>query len=204
MSKTFQVRMAKPSEKDIGAAEDLMNVLNIIDGSNSNWHCAQFDDVPDLFDLHDNDEFDEDRLSHLKSLFNKLSKLLYDNPNFHGRVISGMCHVIMYDKNKIIDPDSDTIDLHPRFQETHDDLVRETQAARYWNKRYHEMVDVVERKDRAFAMLAIMMENRSAQQDSCPIYDKDENLIAVGAGYKSPAVGFKINQNNQPGENHEE
>lgn len=61
-------------------------------------------------------------------------------PSFHNRVISGMCHVILYDKNLFIDPDADTLQFHPRFNEMAHSLERETAAARYWNKRYHEVV----------------------------------------------------------------
>lgn len=135
------MKMAKPDTKDIKAAEDLCQLLNIVDTTNTHLNCAVIDEVPDLFELHDNEGFDEGSRTHLQALFNKLAELIYHNPAFHHRVISGMCHVIMYDKNEIIDPDSDTIDLHPRFQEMHDELQRETQAARYWNKRYHQLMN---------------------------------------------------------------
>lgn len=132
----ISVKMAKPSKDDIAAAEDLMSLLNIVDSES----CF-YDGYPDLFDLFDKDEIDFDNTAHLISLLNKLNELVSYNSNFHCRVISGMCHVIMYDKNEIIDPDSDVIELHPRFKEMFDELQRETRNARYWNKRYHEVVE---------------------------------------------------------------
>lgn len=134
------MKMAKPSEKDIQDAEKLMQILQCI-GENNRWSVDLVDDeTPDFFALYDEDEFNADIGSHCQALYNELSKLLYANPAFYLRVISGMCHVIMWDKNEILDPNSRTIDLHPRFQEMHDDLQRETQAARYWNMRYHQVL----------------------------------------------------------------
>lgn len=146
------VKMAKPSAKDIAAAEELQQVLNAID-QNQRWGCAALEDTPDFFQLIDDDEFDPEQDRHAQALYNKLVTLMWENPSFHNRVISGMCHVIMYEKNEIIDPDSDCIDLHPRFAEMWNDLNRETQAARYWNKRYHQ---IVAERDDAQAELAAM------------------------------------------------
>jgi hypothetical protein len=133
------MKMAKPSATDIAAAEELQQVLNALD-QNQRWGCAALEDTPDFFQLIDDDEFDPEQGRHAQALYNKLVTLMRENPSFHNRVISGMCHVIMYEKNEIIDPDSDCIDLHPRFAEMWNDLKRETQAARYWNKRYHQVV----------------------------------------------------------------
>ena len=146
------MKMAKPSAKDIAAAEELQQVLNALD-QNQRWGCAALEDTPDFFQLIDDDEFDPEQGRHAQALYNKLVTLMWENPSFHNRVISGMCHVIMYEKNEIIDPDSDCIDLHPRFAAMWNDLNRETQAARYWNKRYHQ---VVAERDEARAKLAAM------------------------------------------------
>lgn len=146
------MKMAKPSAKDIAAAEELQQVLIALD-QNQRWDCAALEDTPDFFQLIDDDEFDPEQGQHAQALYNKLVTLMWENPSFHNRVISGMCHVIMYEKNEIIDPESDCIDLHPRFAEMWNDLKRETQAARYWNKRYHQVV--AERND-ARAKLAAM------------------------------------------------
>lgn len=148
------LKMAKPSAKDIAAAEELQQVLNALD-QNQRWGCAALEDTPDFFQLIDDDEFDPEKDQHAQALYNKLVTLMWENSSFHNRVISGMCHVIMYEKNEIIDPDSDCIDLHPRFAEMWSDLKRETQAARYWNKRYHQ---VVAERDEARAKLAAVDE----------------------------------------------
>ena len=36
-------------------------------------------------------------------------------PGWPGRVIGGMCYVILFDKNEIVDPAADTLEIHPRF-----------------------------------------------------------------------------------------
>lgn len=134
------MKMAKASEKDIDAAAELHQILELIDERFGGPHSIN--GVSDsLSDELGDDDFDSDDERHLQALYNNLAKLLRTQPNFHGRVIGGMCYVIMYDKNEIIDPDSDCLDLHPRFSEAFDDLQRETQAARYWNMRYHKMVE---------------------------------------------------------------
>lgn len=136
---TFSIGMAKPSQEDIAAAEELMQALNAIDERNR-WCTHTIADCPSFDQLVEDDEFDPDDHEHLGALYNKLMILMGRNPSFHNRVISGMCHVIMYDKNQFIDPDANTIQFHPRFDEMANDLKRETAAARYWNKRYHEVV----------------------------------------------------------------
>lgn len=110
------MKMAKPSARDIKAAEELMQVLQLIDarfgGPWANPNAGE--SLSQL--LEDGEEsFDCDNETHLQTLYNNLAHLLRTAPNFYGRVISGMCHVIMYEKNEILDPTSDTIDLHPRF-----------------------------------------------------------------------------------------
>lgn len=108
------MKMAKASERDIDAAGELLNLLNEIDTKfNGPWPT----DGPDsLHEAIGNGEFDADNHKHLQALYNNLAALLRRAPNFHGRVIGGMCYVILYDKNEIVDPDADTIELHPKLQ----------------------------------------------------------------------------------------
>jgi len=136
---SFSIGMAKPTEKDIEAAELLCQALNAIDERNR-WGVDTISDCPSFDQLVEDDEFNPEEQEHLGALYNKLMTLMGNNPSFHNRVISGMCHVIMYDKNQFIDPDANTIQFHPRFGQMADDLQRETDAARYWNKRYHQVV----------------------------------------------------------------
>jgi hypothetical protein len=102
------MKMAKPSERDIDAAGNLLSLLLQIDrGDYPN--LDESDDVPDWFD--------EDNFDHLRAFYDAVKATLEKGPGFPGRVIGGMCYVIMYDKNEIIDPASDTIDLHPKLVE---------------------------------------------------------------------------------------
>lgn len=112
------MKMAKPSAQDVKAAEELHQVLQMIDarfGGPFHNHEAG-DDLSQL--LNDGDDaFDSNNERHLLTLYNHLARLLRTAPNFYGRVIGGMVWVIMNEANKIIDPESDCIDLHPRFAE---------------------------------------------------------------------------------------
>lgn len=112
------MKMAKPSARDIEAAEELHQVLQMLDarfGGPFQNHEAG-DDLAMLLDNGDN-AFDSYNLQHLQTLYNHLARLLRNAPNFYGRVIGGMCWVIMNEANQILDPESDCIDLHPRFQQ---------------------------------------------------------------------------------------
>lgn len=117
------MKMAKPTARDIEAAEELHQVLQMIDarfGGPFQNHEAG-DDLAMLLDNGDN-AFDSDNLQHLQTLYNQLARLLRTAPNFYGRVIGGMCWVIMNEANQILDPDANVIDLHPRFQQMADRL----------------------------------------------------------------------------------
>lgn len=112
------MKMAKPSARDIEAAEELLQILQLIDARfGGPWANPEAGDSLSELLQDGEEEFDCDNTTHLQTLYNNLARLLRTTPAFYGRVISGMCHVIMYDKNQIIDPESDCIDLHPRFAE---------------------------------------------------------------------------------------
>lgn len=105
------MKMAKPSERDIDAAGELLQVLDTIDsrwGGPSSVHGPQ-----DLFEDLGEEDFDAADPSHLQALYNHLARLLRRARNFHGRVIGGMCYVICNERNAFLDPASRTLDFHP-------------------------------------------------------------------------------------------
>lgn len=103
------MKMAKPSRRDIDAAGDLLQALDFID---DRWGGPWPTDGPES--LHELGEaFDSDDKRHLQALYNHLASLLRRAPNFYGRVIGGMCYVICYERNAILDPAQDVLDLHP-------------------------------------------------------------------------------------------
>lgn len=99
------MKMAKADAKDVAAAAEALAVLNDIAGG---YFPDSSDDTPTLFN--------EDDPKHLRLFYDKLKKTLDDAPGWQGRVIAGMCFVILYDKNQIVDPDADTLELHPRLE----------------------------------------------------------------------------------------
>lgn len=116
------MRMAKPSARDIDAAGELHWILTNIDGRfGGPWETDGPDSLRKLLEPDGEDgewtNFDEDDPSHLQALYNSLAKLLRGAPNFYGRVIGGMCYVICYDKNQILDPSVDYLELHPDIRE---------------------------------------------------------------------------------------
>lgn len=107
------MKMAKPTARDLDAGLELLGVLNAID---TRWDGPWPTDGPD--DLNSLDEdFDSDVPEHLQALYNHLAKLLRKAPNFHGRVLGGMCAVICWDRNEILDPALDHLELHPDLRE---------------------------------------------------------------------------------------
>ncbi len=106
--------MAKASERDIDAAGDAMSVLNDI--SSGYYPARDGEEDPPLF-------FDEEDPQHLRRFYDLMKASLDASPGWPGRVIGGMCYVILYDANEIIDPNSDVLELHPKLRA----LTQETQ-----------------------------------------------------------------------------
>jgi hypothetical protein len=112
------MKMARPKARDIEAADDLHWVLSAIDARwGGPWPTDGPDDLRAALGADENgccsEEFDCDNREHLQALYNHLAKLLRRTPNFYGRVIDGMCHVICWDRNAILDPTDDCLSLHP-------------------------------------------------------------------------------------------
>lgn len=107
------MKMAKPSAQDVKAAEELLHVLQLIAAWGGPWPNPAAGE--NLCELLNNGEiaFDYANTAHLQTLYNNLARL--QRTACPARVISGMCHVIMFEKNEILDPESNCIDLHPRF-----------------------------------------------------------------------------------------
>jgi hypothetical protein len=115
MTREIQMRMAKASERDIDAAGELLQLLDAIDRRfGGPWLNM---DAPDnLLEYLGDEEFDADDTEHLQVLYNHLARLLQRAPNFHGRVIGGMCYVIHNPSNEIIAPHLDYLELHPKLR----------------------------------------------------------------------------------------
>jgi hypothetical protein len=112
------MKMAKPSARDIAAADELHWILSSIDARwGGPWETDGPQDLRCLLEPSSDSEewtdFDCDEGEHLQALYNSLAKLLRTAPNFYGRVLGGMCHVICWDKNQILDPALDHLELHP-------------------------------------------------------------------------------------------
>lgn len=101
------MKMAKPDKNDINAAADLMGILDALSRGLYPTVGEPDEDGPNQFDP-------EDR-NHLRALYDLLDDLLDKAPGFQGRIIGGMCYVILWGKNEIVDPDADTLELHPRL-----------------------------------------------------------------------------------------
>lgn len=112
------MKMAKPSARDIEAAEELLQILQMIDARfGGPWANPEAGDSLSELLQGGEEEFDCDNTLHLQTLYNHLARLLRTEPNFYGRVIGGMVWAIMNEANQILDPESDCIELHPRFAE---------------------------------------------------------------------------------------
>ncbi|OBY57753.1 hypothetical protein [Pseudomonas sp. AU12215] len=109
--------MAKASDRDIDAAGELLQLLDTID---QHWGGpSPIPDAPDNlleFLSATDSEFDAEDPEHLQVLYNHLARLLCRAPNFHGRIIGGMCYVIHNPDNEIIAPDLDYLEMHPKLR----------------------------------------------------------------------------------------
>jgi len=100
------MKMAKASNKDIDAAGDAMSVLQDI----SSGYYPQRDG-----DECEDSRFDPEDPAHLRKFYDLMSATLDASPGWPGRVIGGMCYVILYPANEILDPAADTLQLHPKW-----------------------------------------------------------------------------------------
>lgn len=100
------MKMAKASEKDIDAAGDAMSVLQDI--SSGYYPKRDGDECEDF-------RFDPEDPAHLRKFYDLMSATLDASPGWPGRVIGGMCYVILFPKNEILDPAADTLELHPQW-----------------------------------------------------------------------------------------
>jgi hypothetical protein len=114
------MKMAKATERDIEAAGKAMALLNTV---SSGYYPSRDgeDDAPLMFDEYDP--------AHLRRLWIELKATLDAAPGWQGRVIGGMCYVILYPANEILDPDADTLELHPQWVKRTDGVTETPPAA---------------------------------------------------------------------------
>lgn len=120
------MKMDKASERDINAAGDAMSVLSDI--SSGYYPKRDGDECKDMF-------FDEEDPKHLRKFYDLMNATLEAAQGWPTRVIGGMCYVILFDKNRIVDPDADVLELHPRFAQAdkeRDELLAALKEARRW------------------------------------------------------------------------
>lgn len=119
------MKMTKPTPSDIDAAGELLGLLEVIGGRFGGPYGSQ-DGGENLFELLEQNEesFDYDDPTHLKTLANHLAKLMRVAPGFALRVIGGMCYVVLYEKNKMVDPAADTLEVHPDVAQALEDARR--------------------------------------------------------------------------------
>lgn len=109
------MKMAKASERDIEVAGDIMSILSQLDRGDYPV-ISEEEDRPDFFDPED--------FEHLKHFYNLVANSLEKAPGWHGRVIGGMCYVVLFEKNEIVDPDADVLELHPKIAKALTDSKR--------------------------------------------------------------------------------
>ncbi len=103
----MRMRVSKASERDIEAAGDAMSVLNAI---STDYYPTLGDDEGQTPTF-----FDPDDPAHLRRFYDLMAATLNKSAGWPNRVIGGMCFVVLYEVNEIVDPAADTLELHPRF-----------------------------------------------------------------------------------------
>lgn len=109
------MKVAKPTPRDIEASDELHRILDSIDARfGGPWSGPEYPES--LNEAMAGDAFDSSNIQHLGALYNELARLLRTAPNFYGRVLMGMCHVILNPENKLMDPNLDYLELHPELR----------------------------------------------------------------------------------------
>lgn len=110
------MKIAKPTERDLDAAGKLLSLIDgLSDGYLPHIDGDRGGDDDDETDFQP-ERFDPDDKQHLRTLYDAIRSLSRQAPGYVLRVIGGMSYAIMYDKNEIVDPASDTLELHPRIK----------------------------------------------------------------------------------------
>lgn len=104
------MKMAKPSEKDIDVAGDALAMFDALSDGNYRFLNEGEDDGDGSFDFDSND------FEHLEKFHDFIVAISNRSRNWYGRVIGGMCYVIMNERNELIDPDLDVIEIHPKIK----------------------------------------------------------------------------------------
>lgn len=122
------MNMAKASTTDLDLAQ---NIARIIEDLEKGFMPSP-EDSEDIvyFDISEHDD--------CKFVINAILDEAKRGSLF--RVTFGML-VLCDPKNTLLHPDSDILEAHPLIAEMQSDLERETQAARYWNMRYHQVAE---------------------------------------------------------------
>lgn len=101
------MKMAKPSPQDCEAAMRIMQILDSVDdGYFPRDEHGDFREADPQF-------FDQDDDEHCRTLVQRILAVTGDAPGCLLRVIGGMCGVILFEGNRIVDPDADVLALHP-------------------------------------------------------------------------------------------
>jgi len=109
--KTYSMRMAKADKDDLEAAYQVMNLLD----SMSRGYYPSTDEGAPTF-------FDSDNWEHLQFLHQQIIEIA-ENSGGVSRVV-GAAGVLLNEKNNLIDPDEDYIELHPSIAEDQLDARR--------------------------------------------------------------------------------
>lgn len=139
------MNMAKASNTDLNLA---LNITRIIDDLEQGY-------MPNPEDAKDLVHFDIDELDDCQRVIKAI--LAEAKKGSLLRVTFGM-HVLCDPENTLLKPDSDILEPHPLISEMESDLQRETEAARYWNMRYHQMVQKLAQAEQKYIGLAIAYE----------------------------------------------
>lgn len=108
------MKMAKASEADMDAAMKLCSALESLDRYRTM-------PTPDGDDAEDAEPFDEDSREDCKKALGMVLELFGRASLF--RVVFGMA-VILDPRNKIVDPDADTLEIHPDIRHEQKDGMR--------------------------------------------------------------------------------
>lgn len=128
------MKMAKATERDIDAAGNAMGTLLSISGGYYPSREGE-EDTPTFFD--------PDNHEHLRRFYDLMNETLDAAPGWPGRVIGGMCYVVLYDKNEIVDPKADTLELHPKLAAAPELLAELRRAREYISEHHNSFVEGV-------------------------------------------------------------
>ncbi len=157
------MKVARADAKDLDAAMQLLGLLDTVSGGYYPSDTDNDEDGPLRFNSED--------AAHLAQFWKRLDACINAAPGFQGRVIFGAV-TLLDPRNKVIDPETDCLELHPTLKAALHDAERLEWLMRNVSAAEWERLGVLHDggkngRARIDAAMAIPANNKVEERNAC-------------------------------------